>query len=133
MVLSFDQSTPEKCYWTRVVPQGWTGTITAYIHYIAATNTGKVDFEISVEAVSDGDAVDLDAGTSFATANTITAPTVPGTAGYIDVITCTLTNDDGAAAGDYIRFQLERDADDATNDTMAGDCHVLAVEIRDGA
>ena len=133
MVLSFDQSTVEACYWTGIVPDGWTGTITAYIYYIAAANSGKVDFEVSVEAVSDGDAVDLDAGSSFDTVNTITAPTVPATAGYIDVITCTLSNDDGAVAGDYIRFKLERDADDATNDTLAADCHVLGMEIQDGA
>lgn len=133
IVLSFDQTTPEKCYWTAVVPQGWTGTITAYIYYICAVNSGKVDFEVAVEAISDGDAHDLDAGSYFDTVNTITAPTVPGTAGYMDVITCTLTNEDGAVAGDIIRFSLERDADDGVNDTAAGDCHVLAVEIRDGA
>lgn len=131
-VLAFDADTDETCYWTAVVPQGWTGTITAYIYYIMASATsGKVDFEVAVEAVTDGDSTDLDAGTSFDTANTITAPTVPGTAGYIDVITCTLTNNDSSAAGDYIRFSLMRDADDGTNDTASGDCYVLAMEIRD--
>jgi hypothetical protein len=90
-----------------------------------------VDFEVAIEAVSDDDALDLDATTSFDTVNTITAPTVPGTAGYIDVIACTLTNNDSSAAGDYMRVRLERDADDGTNDTATGDCHVLGGEIRD--
>lgn len=132
--LAFDASTDETCYFSGVVPQGWTGTITAYIHYIMASATsGLVDFEVAVEAVSDGDATDLDAGTSFDTANTITAPTVPGTAGYMDVIACTLKNNDSSTAGDHITFSLTRDANDATNDTATGDCYVIKVEIRDGA
>lgn len=133
-VLAFDASTAESCMWSDIVPQGWTGTITAVVTYcMASATSGKVDFTIAVEAVSDGDALDLDASTSYDTANSITAPTVPGTAGYIDQFTCTLTNADGAAAGDFIRFLLTRDATDATNDTATGDCYILAVEIRDGA
>ncbi len=131
-VLAFDASTDETAYWTFVAPQGITTPIKAVVSYIMASATsGKVDFEGSVEAVSDGDATDLDAGDSFDTANTITAPTVPGTAGYLDQFTITLTNADSIAAGDYCRFRLVRDADDATNDTATGDCHVLAVELRD--
>jgi hypothetical protein len=30
-----------------------------------------------------------------------------------------------------VRLKLERDADDATDDTAAGDCYVLMVEIQD--
>ena len=129
-VLSFDQSTNETCYWTGIVPQGWTGTITAYIYYIAAVNSGDVDIDVAVESVTDADTVDLDAGTSFDTVNSTDETTVPGTAGYLDVITVTLTNNDSSAAGDYIRFSLARDA---TNDSAAGDMHVLAMEVRDGA
>lgn len=133
-VLAFDASADETCYWTRIAPQGLTGTLTAVVTYMMASATsGKVDFEVSIEAVTDGDATDLDATTSFDTANTITAPTVPGTAGHIDQFSCTLTNADSIAAGDYFRLRLMRDADDATNDTAAGDCYVLAVELRDAA
>ena len=130
-VLAFDASTAETCYWTVKIPQGFTGTITAIVQYMMASATsGKVDFAGAVEAVSDGDATDLDAGTSFDSDNTITAPTVPGTAGYIDEFTITLTNQDSAAVGDYARFSLRRDATDATNDTATGDCYVLSVELR---
>ncbi len=133
-VLAFNDSTAESCFWTAIVPQGWTGTITAVVTYcMASAVSGKVDFEIAVEAVSDGDSLDIDASTSYDTANTITAPTVPGTAGYIDQFTCTLTNNDSSAAADLIRFKLTRDATDGTNDTATGDCYILAVEIRDGA
>jgi hypothetical protein len=131
-VLAFDASTAETCYWSFKAPQGLSGTLTLVVQYkMASATTGKVDFEVAVEAVSDGDALDLDATSSFATANTITAPTVPGTAGYIDEFTCTLTNNDSIAQGDYVRISLKRDAADATNDTAAGDCYVLNAELRD--
>ena len=129
--LAFDAATNETCYWTGIVPQGWTGTITALVYYIMASATsGDVDVDIAVEAVTDADATDLDAGTSFDTANSTDNTTVPGTAGYLDVVSVTLTNNDSSAAGDYIRFSLTRDA---ASDTATGDMYVLAVEIRDAA
>lgn len=133
-VLAFDPDTAETCYWRTIVPAGWTGTITAVVTYcMASAVSGKVDFEMQVQAVSDGDSLDIDTNTNYDTANTITAPTVPGTAGYIDQFTITLTNQDSAAAGDWITFALKRDATDGTNDTATGDCYVLSVEIKDGA
>ena len=130
-VLSFDAAANETAYWTAVVPQGWTGTITALIYYIMASATsGDVDIDVAVEAVTDADALDLDATTSFDTVNSTDNTTVPGTAGYVDVVSVTMTNNDSSAAGDYIRFSLARDA---VSDTGAGDMHVLVMEIRDGA
>jgi hypothetical protein len=130
-VLAFDAATVEGCRWTFAAPQGLTGTLKARVFYImASATTGKVDFEASIEAITDGDTFDLDAGDSFDTLNAANA-TVPGTAGYLDVLEITLTNKDNIAAGDYVRLKLERDADDATDDTAAGDCYVLAVEIQD--
>jgi len=130
-VLAFDAATKETCYWTAVLPQGLSGTVHAYIYYMMASATsGDVDVNVLVEAITDGDAVDLDAGNSFDTANATDNTTVPGTAGYMDVIDVTLTNFDNGAAGDYVRFSLDRDAAD---DTATGDMYVLEVEIRDGA
>jgi hypothetical protein len=130
-VLSFDAATKETCYWTVILPQGWTGAVHAFIYYIMASATsGDVDVNVAVEAVTDADAFDMDAGDSFDTVNALDNTTVPGTAGYMDVIDVTLTNFDSGAAGDYVRFSLDRDAPD---DTATGDMHVLAVEIRDGA
>lgn len=129
--LAFDASTNETAYWTSIVPVGWTGTITAKIYYIMASATsGDTDWDVAVEAVTDADATDLDAGTSFDTTNSTDNTTVPGTAGYMDVVSVTLTNNDSSAAGDYIRFSLTRDA---ASDTATGDAYVLAMEIQDGA
>lgn len=133
LYLAFDASTSETCYWTGVIPQGWTGTVTCVISYkMASATTGGVAFDVAVEAVTSADAVDLDAGTSFDTVNGGNDSSVPGTAGYMEQLSITLSNLDSAAAADYVRFSLARDVADS-NDTATGDCHVLAVEIRDGA
>lgn len=131
-VLAFDAGTDETCYWTDIAPQGLSGTITVIVHYImASATTGAVYFQAAIEAITPGDAVDLDAGTSFDTANSGNG-TVPGTAGYEQSISITMTNADSIAAGDYYRLSLNRDADNAS-DTATGDCYVLAVEVRDAA
>jgi len=130
--LAFDASTDETCYWTFIAPQGITGTLTLVLHCIAASATsGAVYFQAAVEAVTPADAVDLDAGTSFDTANSGYA-TVAGTAGYDFTVSITLTNYDSMAAADYVRLALNRDADNAS-DNAAGDIYLLAVEFRDGA
>lgn len=134
-VLAFDASTDETCYFTGIVPQGWAGTITLIVTYMMASAiSGAVGIQGQVEAVSDGDATDLDATTSFDTVNNSASTTVPGTAGYIDQISITLTNNDSSAAGDLIRFAINRDADGtAITDSATGDLYLVAVEIRDGA
>lgn len=132
-VLAFDAATDETAYWTFVAPQGLTGAITVVISYIMASATsGAVIFQAALEAVTDADATDLDAGTSFDTANSSSATTVPGTAGYIDQISITMTNADSMAVADYVRLSINRDAN-AGGDTATGDAYVLAVELRDEA
>lgn len=129
--LAFDDTTVETAHTKAVAMPGQYGgeTLKASVGYMMASATsGKVDFEVSVEAVTDGDAVDLDSASSFDTANAVNA-TVPATAGYLDVLTVTLTNKDNVAAGDMVRFKLKRDADDGTDDTATGDARVLWMEI----
>ena len=134
MVLGFDASTDESCWWTFVAPQGITTPLTAIITYfMASATTGSVRFEAFVEAVSDGDSIDLDATDSYDSTNNAGA-TVPGTQGNPDQISITLTNNDSIAAADMVRIKLVRDADGTTGtDDATGDCYVLLVEIRDNA
>lgn len=128
--LAYDASTDETAYFTDVAPQGLTGALTLLVYYIMASAvTGNLYFQAAIEAVTPGDAVDLDAGTSFDTANSGNGA-VPGTAGYLQSISITLTNADSIAAGDYFRISLNRDADNGS-DTATGDAYVLAVELRD--
>ena len=130
-VLAFDATTNETAQWTAIAPQELTGALTAIVTYMMASATsGDVDIDVSLEAVTDGDATDLDAGDSFDTVNSTDNTTVPGTAGHIDQISVTLTNADSIAAGDYFRLKVTRDA---ASDTAAGDLYLLAVELRDAA
>ena len=132
-VLAFDASTSETCYWTTVIPQGWTGTVTAVISYaMASATSGGVAFDVAVEALTTGDATDTDATTSFDSVNTGTDAAVPGTAGYMEQISITLSNLDSAAAADLVRISLARATANAT-DTATGDCYVFAIELRDAA
>jgi len=127
--LAFDTSTDETCYWTFVAWQGISGTLTAVVTYRAASATsGTAAFEIALECITDGDTTDTDSASSFATVNTASAVTVPGTAGYIDQVSITLTNNDSIAAGDYCRLKFNRDV---SADNASGDIQVLAVEIRE--
>jgi hypothetical protein len=130
--MAFDASTVEAMYSKAVkIPDGYTGsgTLKADIYYMAASATsGKFDFEVSVEAITALDALDQDSASSFDTANAGNQ-TVPGTAGYLGLLTITLTNKDSIASGDIFRIKLERDADDATDDTATGDARVLCVVI----
>jgi hypothetical protein len=133
-VLAFDAATDETAYWSSIAAQGLTGTITLIVSYVMASATsGAVRFQAQVEAVTDGDTTDLDATTSFDTANSAGA-TVPGTAGHLDQLSITMTNADSLAAADYYRISLNRDADGTSGtDDAAGDALVLLVELRDSA
>jgi hypothetical protein len=134
-VLAFDAATDETAYWTGSAPQGLTGTVTLVITYMMASATSNaVGLQAQIEAVTDGDATDLDAGTSFDAVNNSASTTVPGTAGHIDQISITLTNADSIAAADYFRLSINRDADgSAITDSATGDLYLLAAELRDGA
>lgn len=132
--MAFDDSTKETAF-SKIIrcPSGYTGsgTLKADIDYIMATATsGTVDWEVSVQAVTPGDSLDMDAGESYDTLNS-NSGTVPGTAGYPQRITVTLTNKDSIAAGDLVRLKLARDAADGTNDTATGDARVLCVTLRE--
>ncbi len=127
--LAFDTTTSETCYWTFVAPQGLSGALTLVVTYRAASATsGTAAFSAALEAITDGDSTDTDSASSFATANSPSAVTVSGTAGYIDQYSITLTNDDSIAAGDYCRLSLARNV---SSDNASGDLQVLAVELRE--
>jgi hypothetical protein len=133
LVLAFDAATEEACSWEAVAPQGLTGTVTAIVFYsMASATTGGVAVTMLVEAVTPADSLDLDTSTSYDADNTNSDTAVPGTAGFMESISITLTNADSIAAGDLVRFKLSREVGHA-NDTATGDMHVHRVEIRDAA
>ena len=130
VALAFDASTDEAAYWCFVCPQGGIGTTLSCVVYyaMASATSGAVYWQAALEAVTPGDSLDLDATTSFDTANSGNG-TVPGTAGYMQAITITMTNKDSIAAGDLVWLKLNRDADNAS-DTATGDALLYRVELR---
>lgn len=134
-VLAFDAATDETAYWTGIAPAGLTGTITLVVSYCMASATSSaVGIQAQIEAITDADATDLDATTSFDSVNNSASTTVPGTAGYIDQISITMTNADSLTAADYFRLSINRDADgSAITDSATGDLYLLAAELRDAA
>lgn len=133
-LLAFDAASDEQVAWTSVAPQGLTGTLTFNLTgYMASATSGTLRFEVAVEAVTPGDATDLDAGDSFDTANGVTSATVPATAGYEFTTQVTLTTKDSIAPGDSYRVRVKRVGTDSTNDTASGDFYFRTGELRDAA
>jgi hypothetical protein len=129
--LAFDAAADEAVYFEWLALQGITTPLTAVVTYaMASATSGNIIWDVAVECITDGDALDTDASESLDTANASSATAVPGTAGYIDQISITLTNNDSVTAGDMVRFRLRRNGSSGS-DTATGDAIFLRLEIRD--
>lgn len=119
-------ATTKQCAcWEFVLSDDYAGGGITVEHWFTATATsGTMDVEAAFERQN----TDLDSD-SFATAvNQQWTPNA--TSGIPDVESIAFTDGaqiDSAAAGDRIRYQTCRDADDATNDTMVGYGEILQV------
>ena len=130
-VLAYDAATDESAIWSFRLPVGWTGTPVIRVDcMMASAVTGNIGLKAQVMAVTPGDALDLDAATSYDVVNSVSGVSVPATAGYLFTASVTLTNFDSGVAGDWVRLMLTRDA---VGDTAAGDLYVLSVMVEDGA
>jgi hypothetical protein len=126
--LLFDAAATEQCMWAFRMPADYSSAPVLKVQYkMASATTAEVVIEGRVAAVTDGDAQDVDAN-GFGTANASAATTVPGTAGHLDEISLTLTNNDSLAAGDFTIVYLARLGADAGDDA-AGDMEVIAVTL----
>jgi hypothetical protein len=130
-VLDFDATTQEAAVFKGVLPRHYAGGgITVYVHYAASSaTTGTGGWDVAFERVGDG-AQDLDSD-GFATAQTITAATVPGTAGLVDILNVAVSdgaNIDSIAVGETFRLRVRRDV---ANDTATGDLELVAVELKE--
>jgi hypothetical protein len=128
--LLFDADANEFATWEFIVDDDYGGgTLYADIYFtMVSATTNEVVWDVNIMAVTPGDAQDV--GTdSYDTINTVTE-TVPGTAGYLDKSTVTLTNKDSLAAGDYVRIRLKRGAGKAADDAT-GDAEFLRMVVRE--
>lgn len=125
--LAFDAATEEWCSFQFRMPADYNASLVAKIQYkMASATSGDVIWVAQLAAVTDGDATDVDAK-AFGSTNSATV-TVPGTAGYIDEASITMTNADAVAAGDFVVLRIARDAD-AAGDTATGDAELVAVAL----
>ena len=123
MALLFDQSTDEQAYFHSVMPQSYGGgTITASIYW-TATTTGNAIFDLNYLGRVDDEVFDSALNTVASVTDGVTA------ANDIMVGTISLTTP-GLAAGDYMVFKLNRDANNGS-DTLAADAKVLAIELQE--
>lgn len=129
--LGFDAAADEAAYFDWVAPQGITTPLTAVILFaMASATSGNVVLDVAVESITPADAVNTGSAESLDSVNTSSATAVPGTAGYVGSVSVTLTNADGIAAGDMVRFRLRR-VGSSGSDTATGDLNFYRMEIRD--
>lgn len=132
VVLDFDTTTQEAAIWSGVMPYNYAGgNLTVYVHYsLTSATSGTCGWDVTFERIGSG-SQDTDSD-GFATAQTVTAATVPATSGNVAVssVTCTAgaAGTDSVAAGEKFRLRLRRDV---ANDTAAGDAEVHAVVVRE--
>jgi hypothetical protein len=104
--------------------------LTVEVYFAAATaTTGTIGWDVAIERI-DASSLDIDAD-SFATAQVITAATVPGTSGMILKSSVSITNGanmDSLAAGEAFRIKLRRNV---ASDTAAGDAQLVAMVARE--
>lgn len=130
-VLDFDATTQETAVFFGFMPTGYGGgnlIVSVYVALTSAT-TGTVGFDTAIERIN-ASGLDIDSD-SFATDQTLTATTVPGTSGQILKLAVTITagaNTDSLAAGEAFRLRIRRDV---ANDTATGDAEVLGVTLEE--
>jgi hypothetical protein len=127
-VLDFDDTTAEFAIFTGLLMGYAGGGITVSVGFSATSaTTNTIGFTVEIERIGD-QVLDIDAD-SFATAQTITAVTVPSTSGLVDVVSVNISNGanmDSLANGEQFRLRLKRDV---ANDTATGDAEVHWIKI----
>lgn len=126
----FDDSQTESCLWQFRLPENYISSpILNIIYSMASATSGKIDLEVDVMAISDGDSQDIDSANFDSINEVVGGTTVPATAGYIDEIEIPLTNNNSLSGGDLVIIRLHRDHDD-TDDTASGDVEILGTTFK---
>lgn len=128
-VLDFDDTTAEAAVFTGVLSPHYVGTgITVAVAFsMTSATSGTCGWTVEIERIGDSQ-LDVDSD-SFASAQTITAVTVPGTSGFVDVVSVNISdgaNMDSLAAGEQYRIRIKRDV---ATDTAAGDAELHWVSV----
>ncbi len=128
-VLDFDTTTQETAIFSDMISSAYGGgdITVAVTAALTSATSGTLGWDVTFERV--GTAQDIDSD-GFATAQTITAATVPGTSGFLITLSVSITagaaGTDSLAAGEAYRLRIRRDV---ANDTAAGDAELWAVVV----
>lgn len=130
LVLEATAGSTDTAIFSGVMPRNYGGGgITAYVTWCAKTaTTGTIGFDITFER--DNDTADITAD-HWATAQTITAATVPGSTGTLKqtnvAITAGAAGTASIAAGDAFRVRVRR----LSGDTATGNAQFFALELKE--
>lgn len=124
--LAFDDTTEQPVAWTFRWPGGSAHALKV-LYSMASATTNNVAIGSRLMAVTPGDAADMDTD-SYATQDTSADSAVPGTAGHLKEISLTLSNLDGAAAGDYVALEVRREVT-TSGTNAAGDMEVWSLAL----
>lgn len=129
-ILEFDDTLSWAAVFTGVLPRNYGGSgLTVYVHASAVATSGTMGWTVEIERMDDS-SLDIDAD-SFASAQTVTAATVPGTSGQTLVLNVAISsgaNMDSLAAGEQFRLRLKRDV---ANDNAVGNVQMTMVEVKE--
>jgi hypothetical protein len=131
-VLDFDTTTGESAIFTGILPRSYNGGgLTVEVAYsMTSATTGTCGWTFDLERIGDSQ-LDIDGDSFTGSPTTITAVTVPGTTGHVDVVSANVANGaamDSIAAGEMFRIKITRDV---ANDDAAGDAELHWVRIRE--
>jgi hypothetical protein len=131
LAMSCDGAVAQSVTSEQIAVSGLTTPLTLLGMVIFPTATsGAAVFEVSVMAVTSGDALNLITTESFDTVNVSAAINAPATVGYPVSFSITLTNNDAIAAADFVVIKITRKVADAS-DTIATAAYLLAAIIND--
>jgi hypothetical protein len=127
--LLFDASTDEFAQFLFRARNYGSGSLTVKVLYsMASATSGTVYWAAQICVLTPGDSQDV-LTDAFATATGV-SDTVPGTAGYAQEATITVSNLDSLSADDRVVLQVYRDADGTLGtDSATGDAELLGVSI----
>jgi hypothetical protein len=126
--LDFDPAADEFAQFMVPMPKSWNeGTVTAQFIWTAAAGTAAqtVTWGIQAVAISNDDALDAAFGTAQLVSDALLAVNDQHTSAFTSAITIGGT----PAEGDLVIFQVYRDADHATDDTLTGDAKLIGVRL----
>lgn len=131
LAIAFDGATSQSVISPTMAVQGIETplSITLMVCFPVATS-GSAVFDVSVMAVSGGDAINLATTTSYDSVNTSAAINAPASVNNPVSATITLTNADGVAALDFVKIKITRNPANGS-DTIATDCYLISAILND--